>query len=130
MSTTREMVQDFKANPESPPDQVKTMTVRQFEATDPDDSVSPLREIAPKDVPVTYCWRVDVASVTYWISQADDTKLMVALKPAAEDEEPGPVVGMRAKVRPDGKTLAYGPVELRAMPWQRLQALVGTLISE
>lgn len=122
MSTTRELVQAFSAK--TPPDQVKTVAVRQFELTDPDDQESALREVAPKDVPASYCWRLDVAGANHWIGQVDDAKLLAALKPVTKNEDPGFVIGTRAKVRVDGRTLAYGPVELYDKQWQRLQTLV------
>lgn len=122
MKTTREMVKEFQAK--TPPDQVKTVAVRQFELTDPDDSESPVREIASKNVSATYCWRLDVDGVSHWISQGDSAKMTAARTTATEDEDPGPVVGTLAKVRLDGKTLAYGPVELYDKQWQRLQPLV------
>ncbi len=126
MKTTREMVKEFR--PQTPPDQVKIISVRQFELTDPDDPESPLREISPKDVSATYCWRLDVGGATYWISQGDSSRMTDALKPLIEDEDPGPIIGTRAKVRLDGKTLRYGPVELYDNHWQRLQALGGLVI--
>lgn len=121
MSTTREPVDAFEAKPL--PDEVKTVTVRQFEPIDPDDPEGPMRELEPQIVPASYGWRLDVAGASFWLGQTNDAKLLAALRPATEDEDQGAVVGTLAKVRPDGKTLAYGPVELHAKPWQRLQAL-------
>ena len=133
MNKTRDMVEAFQAK--TPPEQVGTVAIRQFELTDPDDEESPIREIASKEVTAAYCWRFDVTGVTYWIGQADDAKMLAALKPAMvpepnsdelTSEDLGPVVGIRAKVRLDGKTLAYGPVDLHDKEWQRLQTLVVT----
>ena len=126
MSTTRELVEAFNAK--RPPDEIQTVLVRQFEPTDPDDLDSPLRELASQERPATYCWRLDVAGASHWIGQVNDGKLLEALRPATEDEDPGAAVGTLAKVRPDGNTLAYGPVELHAQQWQRLQALTGVLV--
>lgn len=126
MSTTRDLVEAFSAK--RPPDQVQTMTVRQFESSNLDDSDSPLRELAPQERSATYCWRLDVAGASHWISQGNDAELLAALSSATEDEDRGEIVGTLAKVRPDGKTLAYGPVELYAEPWRRLQALTGVVI--
>ncbi len=125
MSTTRELVKAFEVKPL--PDEVKTVTVRQFELSDPDDLDAPLRELTPIERPASYCWRLDVAGVSYWIGQTNDAELLAALRPAIEDEDRGAIVGTLAKVRPNGKTLAYGPIELYAKPWQRLQA-AGILI--
>ena len=127
MSTTRELVEAFNAK--RPPDEIQTVLVRQFEPTDPDDPDSSLRELAPQERPATYCWRLDVAWNSYWIGQVNDAKLLEALKPATEDEDQGAVIGTLAKVRPDGNILAYGPVELHAQQWQRLQALTNVVIS-
>lgn len=118
--TTRELVQAFR--PKLPPDQVQSIAVRQFESTDPDDPDAPLRELPPLDIPATYCWRLDITGTSYWISQQNDAEMLTALKPAAEDEDPGEVVGTLTKVRLDGETLVYGPVEIREKQRQRLKA--------
>ncbi len=104
MSTTRELVQAFRAK--RPPEAVQTV----------------------RAVPASYCWRLDVTGVSHWIGQVNDAELLAALRPAIENEDQGEIVGTLAKVRPNGKTLAYGPVELRSKPWQRLQALTNVAI--
>lgn len=98
--------------------------VEAFQAKRPPEAVQTVRA-----VPASYCWRLDVAGVSHWIGQVNDAELLAALRPATEDEDQGEIVGTLAKVRLDGKTLAYGPAELHAKPWQRLQALAGVLVS-
>lgn len=120
MSTTLELAQAFEVK--SPPDQIKIVAVRRFELSDPDDPDSPMLELLPQEDSATYCWRLDIADVSHWISQGNDAALLAILELATEDEDQGAVVGTLTKVELDGKIRRYGPVELRALPWQRLQS--------
>ncbi len=117
MSRTVDLVEAFVAK--HPPLEVETLEQAQFELVDPNDPEGAMRKLPDVTVQAKYCWRLDIGRFTYWIGQDQDANL---IKAQTFDEDPGEVVGTLAKVSTDGKTLHYGPVDLHAAIWTRIQA--------
>lgn len=120
--TTRELVKRFESR--RAPSAVRTTSYLE-ETSNENGEVLSERMVS---IAAPYAWRFDVGGSTFWSGHESDAKLMAALA-APDEEDPGPVVGTMAKVRLDG-SLAYGPVELHANPWRRLQALEGVVVGQ
>ena len=119
MSRTVDLVEAFVSK--RPPVDVETLQQARFELVDPDDPESAMRRLLDATVPTNYCWRLDVGPTTYWICQDQDEKLQRANQALGQDEDPGSVVGTLAKVSVDGTALHYGPIDLHAAAWERIQ---------
>ena len=115
---TVDLVEAFVAK--RPDVAVRTIKQRHYEVLD-ERNLDSMKRLDDETVDAQYCWRIDIGNSTHWISQQHDSELIDAQN--IDDDDQGTIVGTFAKVSIDGEELHYGPTDLYAKVWARIQTI-------